>query len=141
MDLQELSDRQEIVDLITRYTRAVDTKTFAPLDVFTDDAVLDYSAAGGPATNPAEALAWVAEMMQVFDRWQHTIGQVSIELTGDPADRATATAYFLNPMVLVEGAGEKLVEVGGYYHHDLRRTPDGWRSVRMVDDVVWTRGF
>ena len=138
MDGQELSDRQEIVDLITRYTRAVDTKTFDPVDVFTDDAVLDYSAAGGPATNPAEALAWVAEMMQVFDRWQHTIGQVSIELDGDAA---TATAYVLNPMVLVEEAGEKLVEVGGYYHHDLRRTPDGWRSVRMVDDVVWTRGF
>ena len=141
MDLAELSDRQEIVDLITRYTRAIDTKTFDPVDVFTDDAVLDYSAAGGPATNPAEALAWVAEMMQVFDRWQHTIGQVSIELAGVPADRATATAYFLNPMVLVEEAGEKLVEVGGYYHQDLRRTPSGWRSVRMVDDVVWTRGF
>jgi hypothetical protein len=138
MDGQELSDRQEIVDLITRYTRAVDTQTFAPVDVFTDDAVLDYSAAGGPATNPVEALAWVAEMMQVFDRWQHTIGQVSIELD---TDTATATAYFLNPMVLVEESGEKLVEVGGYYHHDLRRTPDGWRSVRMVDDVVWTRGF
>ena len=138
MHLQELSDRQEIVDLITRYTRAVDTKTFAPVDVFTDDAVLDYSAAGGPAANPAEALAWVAEMMQVFDRWQHTIGQVSIELEGDAA---TATAYFLNPMILREESGERLVEVGGYYHHELRRTPDGWRSVRMVDDVVWTRGF
>src|SRR6476469_447054 len=107
VDPQELRDRQEIVDLITRYTRAVDTKTFDPVDVFTDDAVLDYSAAGGPATKPAEALAWVAEMMQVFDRWQHTIGQVSIELD---ADTATATAYFLNPMVLVEETGEKLVE-------------------------------
>ena len=28
MELQELADRQEIVDVITRYTRAVDTKTF-----------------------------------------------------------------------------------------------------------------
>jgi hypothetical protein len=138
VDLQELSDRQEIVDLITRYTRAVDTKTFAPVDVFTDDAVLDYTAAGGPAASPAEALAWVAEMMQIFDRWQHTIGQVAIELSGATA---TATAYFLNPMILVEEGGEKLVEVGGYYHHELRRTPDGWRSARMVDDVVWTRGF
>jgi ketosteroid isomerase-like protein len=138
MDGQELSDRQEIVDLITRYTRAVDTKTFDPIDVFTDDAVLDYSAAGGPAAPPKEALAWVAEMMQIFDRWQHTIGQVAIELSGDTA---TATAYFLNPMILKEETGEKLVEVGGYYHHELRRTADGWRSTRMVDDVVWTRGF
>jgi ketosteroid isomerase-like protein len=138
MDLTELTDRQEIVDLITRYTRAIDTKSFDPVDVFTDDAVLDYSVAGGPAASPTEALAWVAEMMQVFDRWQHTIGQVAIELSGDTA---TATAYFLNPMILKEETGEKLVEVGGYYHHDLRRTPDGWRSTRMVDDVVWTRGF
>src|SRR5690349_6304568 len=119
VDHQELSDRQEIVDLITRYTRAVDTKTFAPVDVFAEDAVLDYSAAGGPATDPAQAMAWVAEMMQIFDRWQHTIGQVAIELDGDTA---RATAYFLIPMVLHEAAGEKLVEVGGYYHHELRRT-------------------
>ena len=141
MDGQELSDRQEIVDLITRYTRAVDTKSFDPVDVFTDDAILDYSAAGGPAAAPREALAWVAEMMQIFDRWQHTIGQVAIQFDGDSRDSATATAYFLNPMIIKEEAGEKLVEVGGYYHHDLRRTPDGWRSTRMVDDVVWTRGF
>ena len=37
MGLQELSDRQEIVDLITRYTRAVDTRSWDDLDrVFTD---------------------------------------------------------------------------------------------------------
>jgi hypothetical protein len=36
---------------------------------------------------------------------------------------------------------ENLVEVGGYYHHELVRTPEGWRSRRMVDDNVWMRGF
>ena len=42
MDVQELCDRQEITDLITRYTLAVDTKSFADLfNVFTVDAVLD----------------------------------------------------------------------------------------------------
>ena len=37
--------------------------------------------------------------------------------------------------------GESIVEVGGYYHHDLVRTPAGWRSRRMVDETVWMRGF
>jgi hypothetical protein len=140
MELQELSDRQEIVDLITRYTRAVDTRSWDELDeVFTEDAVLDYSPVGGPADVPAVVKPWIAQGLAGFERYQHIIGQVSIELSGD---EARATAYFTNPMVSVNPDGsEGLWEVGGYYRHELRRTAEGWRSTRMLDDVVWTRGF
>ena len=140
MDLQELSDRQEIVDVITRYTRAVDTRSWDDLaTVFTDDAVLDYSPVGGPVGPPAEVVPWIERGLAGFDRYQHLIGQVSIALNGDTA---RATAYFTNPMVSVAPDGaETLWEVGGYYHHDLVRTPDGWRSRGIRDDVVWTRGF
>jgi ketosteroid isomerase-like protein len=140
MDLHELSDRMEIRDLITAYTRAVDTRDWDALDaVFTEDAVLDYSAVGGPADSLAVAKPWVEQGLRGFDRYQHVIGQVAIELHGDTA---RATAYLTNPMVAKAPDGtETLWEVGGYYHHDLVRTPDGWRSRRMVDDIVWTRGF
>ena len=140
MDVQELSDRQEIVDLITRYTRAVDTGSWDDLDeVFTEDAVLDYSSVGGPADVPAVVKPWIAQGLAGFDRYQHIIGQVSIELNGD---EASATAYFTNPMVSTDPDGsERLWEVGGYYRHELRRTGAGWRSTRLLDDVVWTRGF
>jgi len=140
MDLQELADRQEIVDVITRYTRAIDTRSWDDLDaVFTDDAILDYSAVGGPADRLAVAKPWVEQGLSGFLRYQHVIGQVSIELDGDSA---RATAYFTNPMVAQNPDGtENLVEVGGYYHHELVRTPDGWRSRRMVDETVWMRGF
>ncbi|HEX2894538.1 MAG TPA: nuclear transport factor 2 family protein [Marmoricola sp.] len=140
MDLQELSDRQEIVDVITRYTRAIDTRNWDGLDeVFTEDGVLDYSAVGGPADVLEVAKPWVEKGLSGFLRYQHIIGQVSIELDGDTA---RATAYFTNPMVApTPEGGESLVEVGGYYHHELVRTPDGWRSRRMVDDNVWMRGF
>ena len=40
-----------------------------------------------------------------------------------------------------EPGSEHVIEVGGYYHHDLVRTPGGWRSRKMVDDIVWMRGF
>jgi hypothetical protein len=140
MDLQELSDRQEIVDVITRYTRAIDTRSWDDLDaVFTDDAILDYSAVGGPADALSVAKPWVAKGLDGFLRYQHVIGQVAIELDGDTA---TATAYFTNPMVApTREGGESVVEVGGYYHHELVRTSDGWRSRRMVDDNVWMRGW
>ena len=37
--------------------------------------------------------------------------------------------------------GEKIVEVGGMYHHDVVRTPYGWRSRRLHEQVVWKRGL
>lgn len=140
MDLQEISDRIEITDLITRYTRAIDTSDWDGIDtVFTDDATLDYTSAGGPATTRDDAKTFIRNL-EGFTRWQHLIGQ--IEITFEGSDIARATAYFTNPMISTNADGtEKSWEVGGYYHHELRRTPDGWRSVRMVDEMVWNRGF
>lgn len=142
MDLQELIDREQIRAVITRYTRAVDSDalvsgSFDPAQVFTADATLDYSSAGGPVDSPEVTLAWVREMRSAFARWQHVIGQVDISLDGDTA---RATAYLVNPMVVAAPDGsETVIEVGGYYHHELVRTPAGWRSRRMVDELVWTR--
>ncbi len=147
MDLQEMSDRLEIADVITRYTRAVDTRSWADLHttVFTPDAVLDYSAVGGPVAAPVEAVPWVEKGLAGFDRYQHVIGQVSITFVhgGEaPPSEAEATAYFTNPMVGVRPDGtEALFEVGGYYHHRMVRTADGWRSRSMVDENIWMRGF
>ena len=140
MDLAELIDRQQITDLITAYTRAVDTGSFADLrEVFTEDAVLDYSSVGGPVDRRDVVIPWIAQGLAGFVRYQHLIGQVEIEIDGDAA---RATAYFTNPMVVINPDGnEGLWECGGYYHHELRRTPDGWRSVKLVDDVQWQRGF
>ena len=140
MELQELSDRMEIRDLVTAYTRAVDTRTWDALDdVFTEDAVLDYTSVGGPADSLAVVKPWVEQGLRGFDRYQHVIGQIAIELVGDTA---RATAYLVNPMVAKAPDGtETLWEVGGYYHHELVRTPDGWRSQRMVDEIIWQRGF
>ncbi len=140
MDVAELLDRHQIADLLTRYTRAVDTKNFTDLyEVFTADAVLDYSSPGGPVGGLDEVIPWVEQGLAGFARTQHLLGQIAIELDGDTA---TATAYMYNPMVAIRPDGsEQLLEVGGYYHHTLVRTADGWRSTRIVDDVQWYRGF
>ena len=69
----------------------------------------------------------------------HTLGQIDEPGHGD---EATVTAYFHNPMVLSQRDGaEALVEFGGIYHHDLVRTPEGWRSRRLLEELVWKRGM
>lgn len=143
VDTAELCDRQEITDLITAYTRAVDTGDFDRLaHVFTEDAVLDYSDVDGPVGPPADVVPWMRQGLAGFARYQHLLGQVEIafaEADGDrPPESARATAYFTNPLVAVAEDGSEVVwHVGGYYHHTLRRTPDGWRSVHLVDENVW----
>lgn len=139
MELQELADRYEVQGLMTAYTRAVDTSRWDDLDaIFTADAVLDYASTGGPVGPLSEAKPFIRNL-EGFTRWQHMLGQVSIEYAGD---RAQATAYMYNPMVSTGPDGtEHVWEVGGYYHFEAVRTDAGWRLARLVDDIVWTRGF
>ena len=141
MDMQELSDRAEINDVLIRYTRAIDLGDWDRLDtVFTPDARIDYTESGGIAGAYAEVKPWLAEVLPAFFRkLMHTLGQVEIVLRGDEAD---VTAYFHNPMTMDDGAGgEKVVEIGGLYHHTMVRTPDGWRSRKLHEQVVWKRGL
>jgi hypothetical protein len=37
--------------------------------------------------------------------------------------------------------GSKLVEFGGIYHHTMTRTPDGWRSRQLREEVVWKQNI
>ncbi|QIX26497.1 nuclear transport factor 2 family protein [Nocardioides sp. JQ2195] len=137
-DLQTISDRIEIADVITRYTRAIDTGTWDGLDtVFTPDALIDYTSAGGTKGSFPEMKAWLARVLPRYVRRQHVIGQLAVTL--EP-DAAAVTAYFSNPMVHIgEDGSELLTDCGGYYHHRMIRTPDGWRSCELVEETVWTR--
>jgi len=141
MDLQEISDRTEISDVLTRYTRAIDSHEWDRLDsVFTPDARIDYTESGGIAGSYSEVKPWLAEVLPAFFRaMMHTLGQVEVALRGDEAD---VTAYFHNPMRMDDGAGgEKVVEIGGLYRHTMTRTPDGWRSRELREEVIWRRNI
>ena len=141
MDLQEISDRLEIEDVLIRYTRAIDTDDWDQLDtVFTPDAAIDYTESGGIADAFAVVKPWLAEMLPAFfPKRMHTLGQIEIRLDGDAA---VVSAYFHNPMPMADGkGGEKIVEIGGIYHHTMLRTPEGWRSRTLHEEVVWRRGI
>ncbi|ANH37396.1 hypothetical protein I601_0953 [Nocardioides dokdonensis FR1436] len=140
MDLQQISDRLEIADVLVRYTRAIDTDDWDRLDtVFTPDAVIDYTESGGISGDVATVKPWLAEVLPAFfPKRMHTLGQLETVVDGDTA---TCSAYFHNPMPMDDGAGgEKIVEFGGIYHHELVRTAQGWRSRRLHEQIVWKRG-
>ena len=141
MDVQELIDRAEITDALTRYTLAVDDGDWDALDtVFAADATIDYSESGGTVGELAEVKKWLAEMLPAFSQKRlHTIGQVGITFTDEGAE---VVAYFDNPMVISDGSGgERVVEVGGRYRHSFVRTSEGWRSRHLHEEVFWTRGY
>jgi hypothetical protein len=140
LDIAALSDRIEIHDLLTRYTRAIDTGEWDRLDdVFLPDARIDYSATGGLAAPYPEVKAWLAKMLPLFPRRQHVLGQSDVTVDGDTA---TVVAYFVNPMVApgADDDQEALWEFGGLYHHALVRTAAGWRSRELVEELIWKRG-
>jgi hypothetical protein len=62
----------------------------------------------------------------------HYITNIESDVTGDTA---RVRAMFYNPMQL-PGMSEPSY-CGGYYHHDLVRTPDGWRSRSLREENVW----
>jgi hypothetical protein len=147
MDLLELGDRADIEATLVRYTRAIDTGDWDRLDtVFTDDAEIDYTSTGGITGRFEEVKPWLAEMLPLFPRRMHTLGQVDISFdgaSGDEPETATVAAYFHNPMGRLpqEDGPDHLVEFGGIYHHDFVRTSEGWRSRRLVEQLVWKRGM
>lgn len=127
----------EIPSLLYRYARAVDTKDWELYrSVFTDDAHIDYSSAGFATGSVDEVVAQLSAGFGTIPWSMHYI--TNIEVLAATEDRATVRAMFYNPMQL-PGMAETS-SCGGYYHHELVHTPDGWRSRRLVEENVWFVG-
>ncbi|MDH6245004.1 nuclear transport factor 2 family protein [Mycobacterium sp. OTB74] len=128
------NDIAEISALLYRYARAVDTKDWELYrSVFTDDARIDYSSAGAAVGTRDEIVDWFAANFGVIPWSMHYI--TNIEVVERAGDTAKVQAMFYNPMQL-PGMTEPSA-CGGYYHHELVRTSDGWRSRGLREDNVW----
>ncbi|MBI3226276.1 MAG: nuclear transport factor 2 family protein [Mycolicibacterium cosmeticum] len=129
-----MSDRAEITALLYRYARAVDTSDWELYrSVFTPDAHIDYSSAGAAAGSRDEIVDWFVTGWGAIAWSMHYI--TNIEVLAATADEATVRAMFHNPFQ-IKGLPE-MCTCGGYYHHELVRTPDGWRSRSLREENVW----
>ncbi|HVA05443.1 MAG TPA: nuclear transport factor 2 family protein [Acidimicrobiales bacterium] len=133
MDLQAIGDKIEIHELLARYARGVDTKDWLLYrSVFTPDATIDYTSAGAIAGTIDEVAEWLEAGFVHMPMTQHFISNIEVALD---SDRASVRAMFYNPMQL-PGMID-LSYCGGYYHHDMLRTANGWKSERLVEENLW----
>ncbi|HEX4539494.1 MAG TPA: nuclear transport factor 2 family protein [Acidimicrobiales bacterium] len=133
---QEIADRIEIDDLLTRYATAVDTRDWDLYQtVFTADALIDYTSSGGIRGGVAEMTKWLSDALSIFSMSQHLVTNRDIRVTGDTA---TSRSYFYNPMGRTKRDGTlDLMFVGGFYRDQLRRTANGWRIAERIQDTAW----
>jgi hypothetical protein len=137
LSLQEMSDRFEIQDLLTAYCTAVDAQRWDDLDaLFTADAVIDYTAVGGPVGNLEETKEFLGNALILFPAYQHLIANIAVSISGDTA---TARTMCHNPMVLPDG--NKVLVVGIWYDDSLVRVDGNWRIARRVEEKSYMHAF
>lgn len=139
LSIQEISDRLEIQDLLTRYTRAIDTKDFALLDTcFLHDAHVDYVSSGGIKGPYPEVRKWLEMALAPFPAMMHLIAPPSLEIE---VDHAKARTYVINPMGFPNPDGSLHVfTVCAHYVDKLVRTPAGWRIAERIEETVLMDG-
>ncbi|GAA4682003.1 nuclear transport factor 2 family protein [Gordonia humi] len=134
MDLQEISDRFEIQQLMIDYSTAIDSRRFDDLDrVFTPDAHIDYRATGGTTGRFPEVKAWLAEILPRFPAYAHLLGNFDLSIHGDAA---TGRTMCFNPMVLSQEP-KQVLYCGIWYLDEFVRTDDGWRISRRVEEKCY----
>ena len=123
--LEAAADRIEIAELLHRYAWAIDSGDWSLLaQVFTEDAEADFSSVGEYVEADARAagrdaiVAWLRDALAPFPDVLHFLSNQLVELRGDTARTLTYMHVLHLPM-------------GGIYHGEAVRTPDGWRLRRL----------
>lgn len=138
MTAEELADRAAIGDVLDDYAFAVDSRDWELLhSLFTDDAVLDYIAAGGPRGAREEVLGWISASLPAVTLTQHLVTNRRIRID---RDTAIARTELLNPLLFDNPDGAQLLLLGGRYDDRLKRTAAGWKLTERVHVTTWTAG-
>ncbi|MFD7923305.1 nuclear transport factor 2 family protein [Streptomyces sp. NPDC059740] len=135
--LQALTDRAEITDLMDRYLRSLDDGTFDEewaRAFHTEDVTAEMPI--GTVHGRDALLAHIQRGMALFDRTVHLGTNAVIEIDGD---RATVRGAQLSTHVLADGS-ESVFISAGHADSELVRTADGWRISASTLRVLWTQG-
>lgn len=136
LTIQEISDRFEVMDLLIDYCSAIDQGDLDALNlIFTEDARIDYSKAGGPNANLKTIQKFLKENLGNLPR-QHMISNFKIRLIGDWAD---SRCLCHNPLELPRQGDVLEVAFWGLWYEDkLVRTATGWRIKERVTQPCYS---
>jgi len=135
LSTQEISDRFEIQDLLFEYANCIDQRNFDGLmDVFSEDAHIDYSVFGGPIGNRAETIDFLKQALPLFKNYQHLNANIQIKVDGDTG---TGRVMCFNPQEMTLEEGTHIFMLGLWYVDEYRRTEQGWRITKRVEEKSW----
>jgi 3-phenylpropionate/cinnamic acid dioxygenase small subunit len=133
----EALDRAHITDLLSRYTWAlVDRDWQAWKEVFTADAHVDYSTAGGPVGTPSEAAETFSQMLSMFDVALSAGGNIAI--TFDNEDTAKVRSVYTMTM-RIPGDQPTYMQASGWYLDTIVRTAEGWRIHNRFEHLAYVK--
>ena len=131
-----LEDRILIVALLDRYAEALDSRRWELLEqVFAPD--VDFDFGEWRARSLPEAVATIRSYLDGCGPSQHLLGNYRVEVEGD---RARSRVYVRASHTGVGRAAGLCYEMAGEYADELRRTPQGWRSVARTARVFFELG-
>jgi hypothetical protein len=123
-------DHFAIREVLARYVLAMRTRDIDLMDdVFTADAMIDYTAIGGAQAPWSETKSWLQGMIDV-ELFMLYVGDVypTFESDGDAAD-VESTWHG----VFIAAPGVTPLTIFGTYTDHFVRTPPGWRIAARTD--------
>ncbi len=133
------ADRAEIAELVVDYAYAVDEGAWSSLAaLFTSDATIDYSSAGGIVGTPEEIVAWLPEALALFDWTLHSVSTHRVRDLGD--DEAAGEVHVEARHGLVWEGVEERMDVTATYQDRYLRTEAGWRIASRTERTLAITG-
>lgn len=136
--MNESTQRDEIVELFTRYGWACDTKDWTLLEsCFYPDATIDYSGFGHAIEGYQPLEDYLRQALDALDATQHLFTNFAVEIAGD---ECTFRCGMRAQHVRRSATDGPLFEVAGTYHVAARRSEDGWRMTELRYTPIWMSG-
>jgi ketosteroid isomerase-like protein len=131
--LRTLQDRNDIADVLYRYSSAVDSFDNAGVrSVLADDILAQYGN-GEPVTGGDTLANWIAEATASVIWQHHLLNVYHVKIDGD---QASTLSYLTSYQVFKEDPNAAVILVARY-HDELKRTPDGWKISKRTMELLW----
>ncbi|MEV3964234.1 nuclear transport factor 2 family protein [Nocardia sp. NPDC050193] len=129
--MSDRSDHQAIIDVLNRYSYALDPRDWPMLEDLHPEATGDYG--GFQAEDGATLIQTISGYLDSCGPSQHLLGNYRVTVEDDDAE----SSCYIRVIHIEEGerAGLRPYESIGTYHDRLRRTPEGGRIVHRRFDV------
>lgn len=132
-------DRTALRELAIAYSYAVDERDWdAFVALFTEDATIDYTSAGGIAGTPAAVAAWMPGALELFDWTLHSVSTHRVTIADDGT--ASGDVHVLARHGLVWDGTDELMDVTAVYHDAYVRTAAGWRIAARREETLAITG-